>query len=70
VEKKIDRDFWSKQGHFTFAKRHIDAQVPPKRDYMTLEIEKMYAKLKELMGRKGKMHKIAWPVSLILATKK
>ena len=53
-----------------FTMKYIDVQVPCKRDYMTPEIEKMYAKLKELVGGEGKMHKIAWPVSLILATKK
>lgn len=50
----------------------MTAQLPWKStdDEITKEQEVMYKELESAMGGKGKKRKIAWPVVLILATKK
>ncbi|OCK78551.1 S-adenosyl-L-methionine-dependent methyltransferase [Lepidopterella palustris CBS 459.81] len=68
VEEKIDRSFWDKEVDFRWAKSFIDAQIPRQKSYITLEVETMYDQMEKLMA--GRVHKITWPVVLILATKK
>lgn len=68
VKIVTDREFWAKDVDFLWARGFIAAQIPRQESYITPEVERMYARMEKLMS--GKLHRITWPVVLILATKK
>lgn len=73
VEECIDRGFWAKEDcGVDWVKGFTDAQFPWKNEDESTEkqLEPMYEALEEAMGGKGSKVTIAWPVILLLATKK
>jgi len=73
VEERIDREFWAKEDcGIEWVKGFVDAQFPWKNkdDRFDAQLKPMYEELEEAMGGRGSKTKIAWPVVLILATKK
>ena len=73
IEKQVDRDFWAKEDcGVEWVEGFIDAQYPWETtdDEIGAQLKPMYEKLEAAMGGKGSTVKIAWPVVLLLATKK
>jgi ubiquinone/menaquinone biosynthesis C-methylase UbiE len=73
VEEQVDRNFWMKEGcGIDWVKGFIDVQYPWKTtdDEISEQLKPMYEELEVSMGGKGSTVKIAWPVVLLLATKR
>lgn len=73
VEERVDRDFWTKEHcGVDWVEGFIDAQFPWKStdDEIGAQLKPMYKELEEAMGGQGSKTKIAWPVALVLATRK
>ena len=73
VEERVDRDFWAKEHcGVDWVEGFIDAQFPWKStdDEIGAQLKPMYKELEEAMGGQGSKTKIAWPVALVLATRK
>ena len=73
IEERKDRDFWAKEDcGIEWVKGFINAQWPWKTtdDDIGAQMEPMYEELETAMGGKGSKTKIAWPVVLLLATRK
>ncbi|KAK3178569.1 hypothetical protein OEA41_000706 [Lepraria neglecta] len=73
IEMQVDRDFWAKEDcGVEWVKGFIDAQYlwETTDDEIGAQLEPMYEELEAAMGGKGSTVKIAWPVVLLLATKK
>lgn len=73
VEEAVDRGFWAKeQCGVDWVEGFIDAQFPWKStdDEVSAQLKPMYKELEEAMGGTGSKTTIAWPVVLLLATRK
>lgn len=69
----MDRTFWAKENcGIEWAKEFIDAQSPWKTesDDIDAQLTTMFDDLEDAMGGKGSKVRIAWPVVLLLATRK
>ena len=70
IVEKIDRSWWAKDAGIDFVRGFIGVNLPWKKDYETPETDELYRELEEELGGENAKHKIAWPVVLILATRK
>ena len=70
-EKKIDRGFWANDADVDWMRGFMDYALPwQNKDDEKAQFEGLFKELEASMGGKGKKQKIAWPVVLLLATKK
>ena len=73
MDERKDRDFWAKEDYgIEWVKRFINVQWPWKTtdDDIGAQMKPMYEELETAMGGKGSKTKIAWPVVLLLATRR
>ena len=73
IEERKDRDFWAKEDcGIEWVRSFINAQWPWKTtdDDIGAQMEPMYEELETAMGGKGSRTTIAWPVVLLLATRR
>ena len=70
-EKKIDRDFWAVNADIEWMRGFVDYALPWKnKEEEKAQLDRLFKELEVSMGGKYKKQKIAWPVVLLLATKK
>ena len=73
VVEQVDRDFWMKEGcGIDWVKGFIDVQYPWETtdEEISEQLNSLYEELEVAMGGEGNTVKIAWPVVLLLATKR
>lgn len=70
-ENIIDRGFWAVDADVGWMREFVDHLPPwPDNDEEKAQFDELYKELENSMGGKGKKQQIAWPVALLLATKK
>ncbi|KAI4121899.1 MAG: hypothetical protein LQ338_006099 [Usnochroma carphineum] len=70
-EKIIDRDFWAIDADVDWMRAFVDYALPwENKDEEKAQFDELFKELEKSMGGKGKRQHIAWPVALLLATKK
>ncbi len=73
LEEKLDRSFWAKEEcGIEWARESNDAQFPWKTetDDIDAQLVTMFEDLEAAMGGKRSTVRIAWPVVLLLVTRK
>lgn len=70
-EKIVDRDFWAIDADVDWMVGFVDHALPwANKDEEKAQLDELFQELENSMGGKGKRQQIAWPVALLLATKK
>ena len=71
LERKIDRDFWHNDADVAWIRGFVDHALPWENgDEDKARLEPLFKELEASMGGKDTKRKIAWPIVLLLATKR